>query len=92
MALKPGGVGQYFEDGVLVREEHTSTCRHCRHVTEFPSRKVMMEHVDICRGCMSLICLNCYGKPCVPFERRAEIIEQQHKMRQRMIVDGWRCY
>ncbi len=82
LRFKGGGVGQYFDGpnwtGKLV-EVHVSTCSHCQAQTEYPSQKRMMEFVDICRGCMRLICLGCYGKPCVPAEKRAEMIEAAAK-------------
>lgn len=79
---KPGGVNFYFGPDGTVEETHTSTCAHCQAVTGFPSLKTMTDHVDICRGCMRLICLSCVGKPCVVFERQAEMIERQHRKRQ----------
>ena len=83
----PGGVGQLFwgspgDPGrVLIREVCTSTCRHCGGVTEFESRRKMMDHVDFCRSCMNLICLPCYdrlckGFPCVTQEAWCEAVEK----------------
>lgn len=92
MSAKPGAVAQYFEDGKLVLEVHSSKCSHCQKLTEFESRKRMMEHVDFCRGCMKLICLECYGKPCIPFEKRAERIEELHRLRSRVHMQAWGCY
>lgn len=93
MSAKPGAVAQYFDQGgKLIREVHSSKCSHCQKLTEFDSRKRMMDHVDFCRGCMKLICLECYGKPCVPFERRAERIEELHRIRSRIHMQAWGCY
>lgn len=93
--IKPGGIGQYFEgrtwDGKCV-EVHSSTCAHCAHMTEFPSRKAMMEHVDICYGCMKLICLPCHGKPCTPQELECERIEREAKLQHRIVQGSWGCY
>ena len=91
--LKPGGINIYYDPvlGTSV-ETHTSTCCHCQHITEFESRKKMFEAVDICRGCMRLICLECVGKPCVPYEKQAEIIENAHKLASRVHLQAWRCY
>lgn len=87
----PGGVGQYFEghhkDGKLIREVHSSTCAHCARLTEFESRRKMFDHVDICRCCMQLICLNCVGKPCITQEREAERIERA--VRKHIIIREW---
>ena len=95
---KPGGIGQYFEGAigdpgrVLIREVYASTCRHCGEITEFASQRSMMDHVEICRGCMSLICLRCYGQPCVPAEKRAEMMEREAQLRRRLAQDAWGCY
>lgn len=87
-----GAFGAYFLDGRLVREVHASTCSHCAAITEFPSRREMLDHVDICRGCMRLICLGCVGKPCRPFEREAERVEREARLRALYgEPPGWRC-
>lgn len=91
-----GGIGQYFEDGILVRESYVSTCSHCQHHTEFASKRVMMDHVEICRGCMKLICLECVGKPCRPFEKEAERQEREAQLQRTFgrlpEATGWRCW
>ncbi len=93
--IKPGGVGQYFEGpawaGKCV-EVHESTCAHCARITGFPSLKRMMDHVDICRGCMKLICLGCLGKPCTPQELECERIEREATLRHRIEQGAWGCY
>jgi hypothetical protein len=93
--LKPGAVSQYFDEpgqSGRVREIHSSTCSHCQHMTEFPSMRRMMEFVEICRGCMKLICLGCVGKPCVPFEKRVDIKEREDELHAKLVREGWRCY
>ena len=37
----------------------------------------MMDYVDICRGCMALICLDCVGKPCTPKMKMIEMAEEK---------------
>jgi hypothetical protein len=92
--IKPGGIGQYFDQpfwtGTLT-EVHHSTCFHCGAGSEFPSLK-MMEHVDICRGCMKLICLRCVGKPCTPQEAECDRIEREQRLNRRIEQDAWGCY
>lgn len=91
----PGGVGQYFDEPMWQgrpREVHASTCAHCTRITEFASRKVMMDHVEICRGCMRLICLGCAGKPCRPAEAEIERIENEARLGRRIEMQGWGCY
>lgn len=91
---RAGGIGQYFDGSildagrVLAREVHASTCAHCAHITEYPSNKRMLDYVDICRGCMKLICLGCVGKPCDPVEAKVERAELEEKLRRQ----GFRCY
>lgn len=90
-ALKPGGVSESF--GPLgVTTLHSSTCAHCQHITDFESLRRMMDHVDVCRGCMRLICLKCVGQPCRPFEKEAERREAEARLRARLAADSWGCY
>lgn len=95
MSQRAGAIGQYFDGpnqtGKLT-EVHSSKCSHCQHLTEYPSQRRMMEFVDICRGCMKLICLGCVGKPCVPFEQEAERQEAIARLQQRIHMQAWRCY
>ena len=96
--LKPGAVGEYFDPEFGVVEQHSSTCAHCQHGTEFPSLRVMFDHVDVCRGCMKLICLQCVGKPCRPAEKEVERQEAEYRLAQKIglpavFIDAkWRCY
>jgi hypothetical protein len=93
LAIRPGGLNQFIPaDGSPIIETHSSTCRHCQKLTEFPSLKRMFDHVDICRGCMSLICLGCVGKPCTPYELEAERQEHEFKLRHRLYLEAWGCY
>lgn len=80
---RPGGVGQYFCDGVLVSEVDTKTCAHCQHIIEIPNRRKLTEVADFCRLCMAIICLDCAGKPCRPHLRAIEEAEEAyHRRRQ----------
>lgn len=96
--MKPGGVGQYFDGQVgdagrtMIGEVNASTCAHCAAITEFSSMRNLQEHVDFCRGCMRLICLNCVGKPCDPIEAKAERAELEQRIRDRAHISAWRCY
>ena len=82
LRFKPGSIGQYFGPTECV-EVHASTCSHCQHITEFPSLRKMHEHVEMCRGCMKLICLKCVGKPCVTWLKKCEIDEAVFARQQR---------
>ena len=93
--FKPGSIGQYFDgprwDGKLT-EVHCSVCAHCQTPTEFPSMRQMMDFVDICRGCMKLICPKCASGPCRPYEKEAERLEQEEMLRRKIHMQAWRCY
>jgi hypothetical protein len=97
--IKAGGIGQYFEgpscSGKLVSEVYESTCAHAhcgQRITSFKSLRQMMDHVDICRGCMRLICLSCVGKPCLPAEKECERIEAETRLKANVHRAAWGCY
>ena len=92
LRFKPGGVGQYFDPVVACVEVHSSTCSHCQSITEFPSMRRMMDYVEICRGCMKLICQECSGKPCLPAEKEVERVEREERLRRRIEQGAWGCY
>jgi hypothetical protein len=82
LRFKPGGISEYF--GPHERKEvYSSTCSHCQIITDFPSMRKMHEYVDICRGCMKLICLECAGKPCITWLKQCEIEEGLFRRHQR---------
>jgi hypothetical protein len=88
LKIKPGGVSEYFGPYGEITTVHCSTCAHCQRHTEFPSMRVMHEYVDICRGCMNLVCLECAGKPCRPWEKEVERQEAEYRL-QRKIESGF---
>ena len=90
--VKPGGINFLSDPDLGVVESHSSTCSHCQRITDFPSMRRMMEYVEICRGCMKLICLDCIGKGCRPYEKEAERQELEYKLRSRVHLQAWRCY
>jgi hypothetical protein len=79
MPLRPGGVGIYTDPDGRQTETHCSTCAHCQRISEFPSLRVMHEHVDICRSCMRLVCRDCAGRPCRPWELEMEKQEARYR-------------
>jgi len=89
--LRPGGFSESFGPYDHV-EMFSSTCAHCQHITDFPSKREMYKFVDVCRGCMKLICLGCSGKPCRPWEQECERIEAEERLRARLERDRWGCY
>jgi hypothetical protein len=88
--IKPGGVAIYCDPILGETEVHCSTCAHCQRHTEFPSIRTMHQHVDVCRGCMRLICLECAGKPCRPWEKELERQEAEYRLMRKIEGAGWR--
>lgn len=92
LRFEPGGVGEYFDEFGTPTAQYASTCAHCQRITEFPSKRRMMDYVEICRGCMRLICTQCHGKPCKTYEQFVNEKETHDELQRRLIKDGWRCY
>jgi hypothetical protein len=92
LQFQPGGINTVSHPDFGVVETYSSTCSHCQKITDFPSRRQMMDYVDICRVCMKLICLDCYGKPCRPYEQEVERQEHARRLRDRIHMQGWKCY
>jgi hypothetical protein len=92
LRIKPGGINTYFDPVYGEVEAHSSTCSHCQTITDFPSLKRMFDHVEMCRGCMKLICLRCVGKGCRPYEKEAERQEREHHLQSQIHKQAWRCY
>ena len=96
--IRAGGIGQYFDQPGWTgkcTEVYESTCAHAhcgQKITAFPSLKRMMDHVEICRCCMKLICLECVGKPCRPAEQEADRVEAEWRLQQRVGRMAWGCY
>ena len=94
LLTKPGGINILSDPVFGDVETHSSTCRHCQHVTDFPSRRVMMDYVDVCRKCMELVCLlpECQAKGCIPWEKQCEQQEAAWEIQKRIHMQAWRCY
>jgi hypothetical protein len=81
---KPGGV-IFVCDGVNTVELYSSKCQHCGVFTEgIPSRRKMMDYIDICRACMGFVCLKCAGGPCTPLMKKIEAQEQEYYRKQQL--------
>lgn len=57
-------------------EVDTFTCIHCGAV-EHVEAKADVNRVGFCRNCMKPICQRCSDQPCVPFEKKLEMIERK---------------
>jgi len=90
--LKAGSVGEYYEGPLFTGKcmtVYASTCFHCGHISEWRNKRDMV--VDVCRGCMRLVCERCAGGPCVPQEAECERIERE-ALKRKIEIDGWGCY
>lgn len=94
LMVRPGGINFYNDPSGRLIESHSSTCRHCQHITDFPNRKEMMDYVDLCFKCMELICREpeCVKRGCVPYEKQMEQAETERMIRDRIHMQAWRCY
>lgn len=84
MAYRPGGVGISYDPVNGQVEVETSTCAHCQKITDIPNRRKMTEVVDFCRQCFRLICADCAGKPCTPFIKKVEAMEEKYYRRRQL--------
>lgn len=65
----------------LIYESDTATCAHCNYVWVVRSSKgTDADPGGWCAMCSALICKNCAGKSCTPFERRLEAMEARGRM------------
>ena len=78
--FRPGAIEEYFGPDGNVSTWESSTCAHCQSITTIPNRRKMHEVTDVCRSCMKLICLQCAGFPCRPWEKEMERQEARARM------------
>jgi len=79
----------FFCEPAGTREIDTFTCCHCNRVVHVPASQPLEAVGDFCRQCMKLICERCAGRPCVPFLKKLERMEQRyHARRQFEILAG----
>lgn len=86
---RPGGLTIISSPDSGEKFVETFTCQHCNKIVDIkpycsPSD---VEFGGQCKGCMGLICLECYGKAeCRPIEKWCE--EQERKGRFRRDLSG----
>lgn len=76
MSQKPKSVAIFTCDGASV-EMAASRCAHCPAPIEVPNMRRLTDHADICRLCNKLVCINCAGKPCAPWEKTISRMEEE---------------
>ena len=64
------GIEWYPRGDGPTREWDTFTCNHCQRVIRFEKRKEAHELGGHCLVCDCMICDECVGKGCTPFEEK----------------------
>jgi hypothetical protein len=74
-----GGVARTGDPGLASLAEwgeaDTFTCNHCQKITHIPVRADPADMGGLCGICAGLICPQCVGKGCTPWEKAMEISE-----------------
>jgi hypothetical protein len=71
-----------------VAEADTFTCRHCQRVRLVRPKERPEDLGGLCRVCMGLVCPDCAGGACVPFERRLEMAEARGRLFRDIAIEG----
>jgi hypothetical protein len=75
----PGGYAKSFDDRGIGLECDTFTCFHCNTVVHVNPKCHPDELGGMCRLCMKMICPACVDLPCLPFEKKLEIMEAKDR-------------
>lgn len=73
----PSGLTQY----------DTATCFHCNSVFHVSARMHPSDIGGVCKTCMNLICPKCLDKPCRPWEKQME--ELENAIQKRKARESW---
>ena len=65
--------------GEGITERDTYSCCHCNRIVHVKPKANMDEFGSMCRNCMKMVCPKCADGPCVPFEKRLEMIEARDR-------------
>lgn len=60
-------------------EADTFSCVHCNRVVHVKARANIDEFGSMCRNCMKMVCPACANGPCIPFEKRLQIMEDRDR-------------
>jgi hypothetical protein len=77
----PGGYSIIIEPGKPDLEQETFTCKHCNRVVFVEPFMDAADFGGRCTLCDGLICPDCVGKGCDPFEEKLKRMEAQHEAR-----------
>ena len=73
---KPGGYGVLTDPAKGRAQEHdTFTCKHCSTIVRVKPLEPPENMGGLCKVCMSLICPQCVGKTCHPWEEKLRMME-----------------
>jgi hypothetical protein len=79
---RAGGYGlSIYCDTGEVKEADSFTCRHCNRVKFVKPRERPEDLGGLCKVCMGLICADCVGQSCTPFEKKLEQQEAAYHAR-----------
>lgn len=73
------GYATIFGSGKAV-EYDTCTCVHCNHVWVVHGSDGKENLGGWCRQCQAMICNDCSGKPCLPFEKKLYLYESKQRL------------
>jgi hypothetical protein len=77
---RPGGyLSGVDPTGSTPPECDTFTCGHCQRITFVKPLCDPADMGGLCKVCMGLICSNCVGKDCAPWEKQMEIAEARDR-------------
>ena len=80
--LKPQGWICISDPQEGVTEIDTFTCFHCQRVIKVAPRQDPYSLGGLCYSCNKLICDQCVGKGCAPFEKQIKEMEDKLYRRQ----------
>jgi hypothetical protein len=69
------GLGTLFEPFGRNKELATFTCGHCQNIRHVKPYCDPADLGGLCKICMNVICEQCVGGPCDPFEKKIERME-----------------
>ena len=69
------------------QEYDTCSCVHCNRVWAIHGTDGKENLGGWCRQCQAMICSDCAGKPCTPFEKKLELYESRRRMFRGMGLD-----
>lgn len=75
--LRDGGI----KAPIKGREWDTFTCNHCQRVVRYRKRAEAYEMGGHCMVCDKMICAECVGKGCKPFEEKIRAQETRAALR-----------